>query len=214
MLRPNPFALLVFTTVSAFASPLVTPAPTSLYIIGWPATIDTLAMGFQLTSPASNVLIEAAVNHTGTQPDTQFFLMNQIGAGTTTANQLGAISVQLPPSSALQFIPLFSGLNLAAGDYYVVVGLPPFTITGDQSEIGYNDAPTTTGPGAAYLGSFATAAVNAPYLPASPNFSPMSHNLTIRVSTVEASAATPEPATVWFVSAAFTLVALVRRRVA
>lgn len=210
MKRYSSLFLFAALAVCAHASPLVTPAPTNLYIIGWSNTIDTLAMGFHLSSAQNNVLIEAAVDSVQPQPNTVFYLMNKIGAGTTVANELGALSIALPSTGTLPFVTLFSGLNLAAGDYYVVAGLPAWTQT-TQSRLGYSSTAPTVAAGVTYLGNFATAAVNAPYLPSS-NFISVTENLTIRVSTADAVSATPEPSTGLLLGCALTVTAVLRRR--
>ena len=82
--------------------------------------IQSNAIAFSLTSDVSNVSIEALF--TGSTQDQQAtaYLTTALGLGTTQADVVADNSFTL----ATDWVLLFSGLNLAADDYYLVLGAP------------------------------------------------------------------------------------------
>jgi hypothetical protein len=101
--------------------------------------------------PYTNVSISANLSSgSSTAPGTDtFFLTTQLGPGTTTANEIARITLTVPagPQSVL---PIFSGLTLAAGNYFLVLG-GPFTPAIFWST---SDSPTiTTGAGVTFHGT-------------------------------------------------------------
>jgi hypothetical protein len=80
-------------------------------------------------STYSNVAISAMLmSRTGTGNGT-FYLMSQVGAGTASTNppQLASVAVS-SSSSTFASVPLFSGLTLGPGTYYLVFNAPDLTL--------------------------------------------------------------------------------------
>jgi hypothetical protein len=75
-----------------------------------------------------------------------FFLTNQIGPGTTTANEIARTTVTVP-GGVDSVVTIFSGLTLPAGNYFLVLG-GPFTPALFWT---FSDSPTiTAGPGVTF----------------------------------------------------------------
>ena len=97
------------------------------------------------------------------------FLMNMIGPGTTTANQIATANYTVSsPNSTL--IPLFSRLDLLSGSYYLVLAGPTNgNVFWRQT---FNDATITTAPSVAltdfgFAHTAGTGVVNFGYFPSS-----------------------------------------------
>ena len=82
------------------------------------STTNLLAVGWNLPSPAANVTITAYIS--GGAPVTAY-LTTQIGTGTTVSNQIATATVTGNNSSLAPPTAIFSGLNLAAGTYYLTL---------------------------------------------------------------------------------------------
>jgi hypothetical protein len=81
------------------------------------------AVSWTQTSAFTNVVISAGVGggfFTAPPGSGTFYLMNAIGPGTTVANQLN--STTFSGLVGLSTLPLFSGLTLGPGTYYLVLG--------------------------------------------------------------------------------------------
>lgn len=134
------------------------------------------------------------------------YLMNQVGPGTTTANEITSpfhISISNPTSAA---VTLFSGLTLGPGDYFLVIG----NASGLYWDSGSSFPPSVTlGTGVSQSALPYGLAVDPPYPPAT-TFVPKS-NLAIFSVTGNISA-TPEPATCVMALVALSGLMLLRRR--
>jgi hypothetical protein len=93
------------------------------------------------------------------------YLMNQIGPGTTTANQVAPPIVISGLSDAFTPRTLFTGLTLPAGNYYVVL-VPANAQPASLSPAGFSNPVVTTGPSVISLGGAGTLSLAA-YPPAS-----------------------------------------------
>jgi hypothetical protein len=92
------------------------------------------------------------------------YLMNQIGPGTTTANQVAPPISISGLTSAFTSRTLFTGLTLPAGNYYVVL-VPTNKSPLSMSPSGSNSSVVTTGTSVTFLGTDNTASA-AVYPPA------------------------------------------------
>lgn len=85
---------------------------------GQPNPDQIIAVGWTDSSAETNVEILATVGqYTGTSITA--YLTDQIGTGTTTANQIATVT--FTPSTDMEQDVLFSGLSLAAGSYDLVL---------------------------------------------------------------------------------------------
>ena len=112
------------------------------------------------------------------------FLVTQIGPGTTPADQVAytalTASVRGVPStvdpydtSVMTHVPLFSGLTLDAGDYYLVIRTPGYTSSGEWLEVQWAanwelDININTAPGVGNLRLFSADGLVTGYAPATP----------------------------------------------
>ncbi len=78
-----------------------------------------LVASWTQTGSYSNVSISAVLEN-GTSINA--YLVNQIGPGTTVANQIAATSIS--PATLVETDTLFSGLSLGGGTYYLVLAAP------------------------------------------------------------------------------------------
>jgi hypothetical protein len=127
-----------------------------------------MVLQFTLGSNYNNVAISAALASFASGDSGTAFLTNQIGPGTTVANQLATTNFNFALVSDLTTlvdVPLFSGLTLNAGTYDVVLtGPSPINdlISRNQS------ATYTTAAGASVATGFAnTGNIDTTYSPAS-----------------------------------------------
>lgn len=111
------------------------------------------------------------------------YLTDQLGPGTTVANQIASASVAFPTGSP-QTVPIFSGLTLNPGTYYLIIK------GGSQydSWYGNNTGIVTTDAGVTFNGGYFTNSANV-YAPAS-TFTPVAN--VHRFFTVSGTAV-PEP---------------------
>ena len=80
---------------------------TSLAGVSWSSTAAFLNVNI-------SVALEGDTGATGVA-----YLTTRIGSGTTTANQIASASFAFPATSSLT--PIFSGLNLGAGIYFLII---------------------------------------------------------------------------------------------
>ncbi len=97
------------------------------------------------------------------------YLTNQIGAGTTAANELAATTFTAGPD--ISSVPLFNHVALNAGSYYLTVGFDPAlneNLYPEGAWGGTSDPlPVFTRPGVTDLGQFYSQAIDSAYIPAS-----------------------------------------------
>lgn len=111
------------TAASVQADPIVTPVGTAnnnSFITSGQYNLVRFTLGASYTNVAiAASLISNLPGQTGTA-----FLMNQVGPGTTVANQLAVSPFNFVFNTNLQtvsYVSLFSGLSLVPGTYYVVM---------------------------------------------------------------------------------------------
>jgi len=94
------------------------PDTTHQYEGGLAVGGDLLGVSWTTTSAFSNVNISIALDGNSGATGTAY-LTTKIGPGTTIANQIASTSFAFPSISTLA--PVFTGLNLGAGTYYLLV---------------------------------------------------------------------------------------------
>jgi hypothetical protein len=138
------------TAASVQADPIVTPVGTAnnnSFIRSGQYNLVRFTLGASYTNVAiAASLISSLQGQTGTA-----FLMNQVGPGTTVANQLAVSPFNFVFNTNLQtvsYVSLFSGLSLVPGTYYVVMASnsPNTVMQGITVGTGvtYSTAPGTT----------------------------------------------------------------------
>jgi hypothetical protein len=155
---------------------------------------------FTLGGSYTNVTIRASLVSLSAGINGNAFLTNQVGAGTTVANELANTSfffAQVPNlSTDVVFVSLFSGLSLGPGTYYVVFAS---SNPAADSAISLGTAVTyTTAPGTTVgIPQFAAGASINAYAPASTFGNSGLGNRFFTVDGTPAGAnAVPEPATI------------------
>jgi hypothetical protein len=117
-------------------------------------------------------------------PDPGFaYLTNQIGPGTTAANEIASGAFSFPAASTETL--LFSGLTLPAGTYYLTLTV---TNSGSGGWFGTNTPTATTAAGVTLFPDYDTF-TPAAYPPATSFFTPTSTNLIFRVTAIPESSA-------------------------
>jgi len=177
----------------------------------------TMSTGFSGVS----ISVPLSAGLTGEPALIKAFLVNQIGPGTTVANQVASSSFSVSNS---EFAPaqttIFSGLDLGPGTYYLVLTGFPQTPTNDQGDWhdsgGDGTATVTFGPGVTTPGWFGTTTtpqtgVDLSYAPASTfrnNSDPFFGFVTGPFIDVDAN--TPEPSSLSMFIVAFMALAGLR----
>lgn len=123
MLVAVAFVAISFSTATVVrADPIITPVGTANDISSVFSGQFSLVR-FTLGNFYSNVSIAASLTSTAAGRTGTAFLTNQVGPGTTPANQLastGFTFAQVPNAATVSYVNLFSGLSLAPGEYFVV----------------------------------------------------------------------------------------------
>src|SRR5579862_465088 len=153
------------------------------------AWVGIVAVGWQQTTSSQNITITVPFYHEppASPATVSAYLTTSIGPGTTVANQVAAATVTIFPSAgpSVGYI-LFSGLNLAAGSYYIVVDTGSLGIGWSGNNAG--DGVLSAAPGYTYLGSYGLDGLDQsgyePGYPVSPLFgNPGPASLNFEVST-------------------------------
>jgi len=85
--------------------------------------IETLSQGWSMNQRFRHVTISAHLTNGGGSARGIAYLMRSIGPGTTCADEVANVHFDLPLGYQGMFT-LFSGLDLAAGDYWLVFSKP------------------------------------------------------------------------------------------
>jgi len=200
-LRFSGIALLLTANVALHGANILNVTGTSnfgftgqpAFVIGWnqstPYTGVTIAMPLEDNTPTPLTGVEGTV-----------YLVNSIGPGTTSANQVAAPVSVSGLTGSFGSITLFSGLTLPAGNYYVVL-VPTNTNPMSSSPEGQSSANTvtTTGASVTALGAGVPSSPLAGYPPAS-SVTLSSGNIDISVTGTQAPNLTPAPSSLILVS--------------
>jgi hypothetical protein len=97
------------------------------YFLGGSGSDQVLASSWTQAGSYTNVSISAELGDGSNDGNSggdaiSVYLTNQIGPGTTVANQIASTSIS--PASVDETDTLFTGLSLGAGTYYLVLGAP------------------------------------------------------------------------------------------
>lgn len=139
------------------------------------------------------------------------YLMNQIGAGTTAANEVTAPFAITAPVATSSFITLFSGLNLGPGTYFLLIdganSSTPVGASGTTSPTYTEDA------GVSNIHEMVVTGTEAAFAPAS-TFSTSTNAFFFTVTgTAGAASSAPEPGTLAMLGSGFGgLILALRRR--
>jgi hypothetical protein len=185
---------------SVLADPIIAPVGTANNASVVNATQYNLVR-FTLGGSYSNVAMAASLTSITAGRSGTAFLMNQVGPGTTVANQLATTSfnfaVVANASTDVSYVNLFSGLNLGPGNYFLVFASSN-TVADSFITLGTGVSYTTalgTSVGAPQFSSGAN--INAGYAPASTWTNSGLGNRFFTVDGTPAGAnAVPEPATI------------------
>lgn len=195
---------ILITAASVQADPIVTPvgpANNNSFIRAGQYNL----VRFTLGGSYSNVAIAASLISTVQGQTGTAFLMNQVGPGTTVANQLAAGAFNFVFNADLQtvsYVSLFSGLTLGPGTYYVVMASNSANTVAQGITVGtgvtYSTAPGTT----VGVPQFTSGAnLNAIYPPASIWTNSATGNRFFTVTGDPLGSAVPEPATLLLLGA-------------
>ncbi len=164
--------------------------------------VGGLSEGWSIASPVQNVTVSALLASGGGNPSTgTAFLTTSIGPGTTVAQEIAQTNISVC-AGCQQDVVLFSGLDLAAGTYWLTLGqpAPPASFL---SWTASNPASITTGPGTSYLGYEALQPFYGPFPPSgtflypSPVANAFAYDFAVISVPLSPPAGTPEPAGVW-----------------
>ncbi|MBK9168532.1 MAG: PEP-CTERM sorting domain-containing protein [Bryobacterales bacterium] len=130
---------------SLTAAPMITPTGLN----SGQAAVSSLqaaAVSWTLASAWTDVTISASlITEWGDERTGEAFLMNQIGPGTTVANQIASTPFTFATVPTLigneVFVQLFSGLTLDAGTYYLVFASSASSTWIATTSLPYNTAP-------------------------------------------------------------------------
>ena len=155
---------------------------------------EYLAQSWTTTNAFSNVSISAALESTGdTALPATAWLLTALGPSTTAADILATTNISVPVGNTSE-LPLFSGLDLAAGTYYLLISGP-----GDLIDWQFtNNSNISTGAGTTWNGGQYSDFSNLdPAFPPGGDFLPYgdTDNTGIMLVTGDSTTATPEPGT-------------------
>lgn len=169
-----------------------------------------LVQGWNQTTGYAGVDITMPLESLGSLSGVQgtVYLMNQVGPGTTSANEVAAPVLVMGLTNSFEPVLLFSGLTLGAGNYYIV--LVPTTADSSLTSEGTSFPTDIFGSGITDLGSGQTGAAAAAFPPATSVSTSLPSNFFITV-TGNASAV-PEPTAFSLTVAGIGALALWRRR--
>src|SRR5580692_3050015 len=136
LLGPFSFSLLMCCLSSSVAqTPLIEMQP-SVPPSGW---VGIEAIGWNQTASSQNVAITVPFfcEPPGTPQIATAYLVTSIGPGTTLANQVAAATITVSPSAgpSVDYV-VFSGLDLPAGSYYLVVDTGPNLMSWSGNSVG------------------------------------------------------------------------------
>lgn len=125
------------------------------------------AVGWSFSYPMRNVSIAARLSNGGGFAGGTAYLMRAVGPGTTTQGEVARTTVDLP-LGFYDNVPLFTDLDLAAGDYWLVFEVPK---TGPFSYLNWDISQPVQlqqRAGVRYLGTKILTVYDSDYAPAAP----------------------------------------------
>ena len=148
---------------SAGSDTIVAAQPTDK-LLGW--TGASVAVGWSQERAFHEVTISALLGNGGGPAAGRAYLMRSVGPGTTRADEVAKRYYDLPPDFT-GMVPLFSGLDLGPGRYWLVLwnrggGRSSYANVGVASPLSLSLAP-----GSRYLGSLGGTSDEAEYPPGS-----------------------------------------------
>ena len=201
-------ALAFFALTAASYAATIVSVSGPIDFTGAIGSSQAMTVGFTTGQAYNSVTISALISGLAGQT-VDAYLTTSIGAGTTVADEVASGVINLPGFNPGVLTPVFAGLNLAPGSYYLTLFNP------DNNSGGWSSTETPTVfdvPGSSYdfSGYFITNAVPLPYPPGA-TFVDLStqdgRTLIFSVDTVSV----PEPGT-WLVGVGLALLALGRWR--
>lgn len=136
--------------------------------VTWGIGVNGRAVGWSLSQPQHNVTVAANLGNGGGHAYLDAYLMRAIGPGTDGSDEVASVSLDLPyPFTG--WVKLFEGLELEAGEYWLVVAKPRDRAHSSINWVVANPMMLKTCGDAQYLGtkSYTYASDAAAYLPAS-----------------------------------------------
>ena len=89
----------------------------------WGVGINGRAVGWSLSQPHNNVSVSANLGNGGGHAYFDAYLVRSVGPGTTRGDEVARTSLDLPYPFA-DWVTLFEGLELEAGEYWLVIAKP------------------------------------------------------------------------------------------
>lgn len=136
--------------------------------VAWGIGINGRAVGWSLSQPQHHVTVAANLGNGGGRAYLDAYLMRSVGPGTTGSDEVAYVSLDLPyPFTG--WVKLFQGLDLEAGEYWLLIAKPRDRAHSSINWVAANPRILLASSGVQYLGtkSYTYASDAAAYLPAS-----------------------------------------------
>lgn len=206
---------LLFCTLSLAAQAAIIVSVTGPIAVGGGGSIGTnqsQAVGFTLGQNYDNVTISAFISGPADQTY-DAYLTTSLGPGTTNADEVAFANLSFPGIAPATYTPVFSGLSLAAGTYYLTL----FNPTGSGAWYRTDNPTTVEAPGSSndFTGYHILAVEGVlPYPPAAVYADHLNFGDTLMYSVEQIDETIPEPATAVLTAFGLLAAALMRRTIA
>lgn len=170
-------------------------------------TNQSQAVGFTLGQDYTNLTIGAFIS--GPADETyDAYLTTSLGAGTTVADEVHFANLSFPGNSPSGYTPIFTGLSLTAGTYYLTL----FNPTGSGAWYRTDNPTTTEAPGSSndFTGYYILNGNPLPYPPAADYADHLNFGDTLLYSVEDTTI--PEPATLALTAAGLLAAFVANRR--
>ncbi len=168
--------------------------------------LTTAYTGVSITMPLQDNSVGGPIGGT----EGTIYLVNQIGAGATAANNVAAPVLVSGLAASFTTIPVFSGLTLGPGNYYLVLIATNGGSFQSMTPEGSSFPVVTLGGGVTALGSTSVSAGISPFPPAT-TWLPLSSPGNIFVDVTGTASAVPEPSALWLAPAGIAALVLRKR---